>query len=189
MWLVMMSIAAHAGGLQSRFDLPRPVAGHAIFDLRLGVDGVVTGDQELRPYVCGELTPFKRVGIEACGNGSGVLHQSDGPDVAHFRLRGAPLAFEDGRTHGMVMVGVGFTEVQRSADRPGFRFGAASEDQVEAAGPEVSVGIKGRYWVSPHSHIAVDLVAGTAYIPGAPTVMGWASPVVPFVSLSTGMGF
>ncbi len=90
MWLVLVSIGAHAGGLQSRFDLPRPVAGHAVFDLHLGVDGVVSGDQELRPYVCGELSPFKRVGIEACGNGSGVLHQSDGPDVAHFRLRAAP---------------------------------------------------------------------------------------------------
>ncbi len=189
MWLVLVSIVAHAGGLQTQLDRPRPVAGHAVFELRLGVDGVVSGDQELRPYVCGELSPFKRVGIEACGNGSGVLHQSDGPDVAHFRLRAAALEFEEGRTHRMVMVGVGFTEVQRSADRPGFRFGNADAEQVEAAGPEASVGVKGRYWVSPHSHIAVDVVAGTAYIPGAPTVMGWASPWVPFVSLSTGIGF
>ena len=132
---------------------------------------------------------MRRFSAEACGNGSGVLHQADGPDVAHFRLRAAPLIQESGRLRSMMMVGVGFTEVQSTADTPGFKFGSANEGQVEAAGPEVSIGYKGRYWVTRKNHVAVDVVAGTAYVPGAPEGMGWASPVVPFVSLTTGMGF
>ena len=109
--------------------------------------------------------------------------------MAHFRLRGAPFLMTDGRWGGQLMVGLGFAEVQRAADRPGFRFGDADSGQVEAAGPEASLGVKGRYWVTEQSHIAMDVVAGAAYIAGAPEVMGWSTPVVPFFSLSTGIGF
>jgi hypothetical protein len=189
MWWIWISMAAQAGALQLRTELPRPVAGHAIFDLRLGMNGILQADEQVRPDLCAEVSPMRRISVEACGNGSGVLHQNDGPDMAHFRLRGAPIVFGDGAMDGRVLVGAGFTEVQRASDQPGFRFGEANETAVEAAGPEVSVGLKGRFWVTPHSHIAVDVVAGSAYIPGAPSVMGWESPVVPFVSLSTGMGF
>ena len=186
---VLLSLTAVASGLSFRADVPGPIAGHAVFELRAGVNGVAQREGPMRPYLCAEASPLRRLSVEACGNGSGVLHQAEGPDVAHFRLRGAPLVHETGRLRAMMMVGVGITEVQSTADRPGFKFGSANEAQVEAAGPEASVGFKGRYWMTRQSHVSVDVVAGTAYIPGAPAVMGWASPVVPFVSLTTGMGF
>ena len=189
MLLILLAIAAQASDLQVRSELPRPVAGHAVFDLRVGLNTGMTDGQALRPTFCAEAMPVRRLGVEACGNGSGILHAEDGPDMAHFRVRGAPVVFSDGRLGGQLMLGLGFTEVQRAEDRPGFRFGEADEMQVEAAGPEASVGFKGRYWVTDQSHIAMDVVAGTAYIPGAPAVMGWGSPLVPFVSITTGMGF
>ena len=189
MLLLLMTLTAQGSDLELHHEMVRPVAGHAVFDLRVGIDGVTQGDQHIRPYVCAEVSPMRRFSVEACGNGSGVLHQANGPDVAHFRLRGAPVIHEQGRLGALLLVGVGITEVQRSADQPGFKFGKPAPGQVEATGPEVSVGIKGRYWMSRQSHIAVDVVAGTAYIEGAPAVMGWSSPVVPFVSLTTGIGF
>ena len=182
-------MAAQASGLQVRKEVPRPLVGHAVFDLRVGMGAGSPTDGSPRPIVCAEGMPHQRWSVEACGNGSGILHQGDGPDMAHFRLRGAPIVVNDGRWGGQLMVGVGFAEVQRAADRPGFRFGDAEMGQVEAAGPEASLGVKGRFWVTDHSHIAMDVNAGAAYISGAPEVMGWQSPVVPFVSLTTGMGF
>ena len=189
MLVILLSLAANASEFSFRAEVPQPLAGHAVFELRAGVDAVAQREGPLRPYLCAEVSPMRRVSAEACGNGAGVLHQADGPDVAHFRLRGAPLLHDDGRLSAMMMVGVGITEVQNTADTPGFKFGSVNKGQVEAAGPEASVGFKGRYWVSRQSHVAVDVVAGTAYIAGAPAVMGWSSPVVPFVSLTTGMGF
>lgn len=186
---MLISTVALAGGVHVQHGGPQPLAEHAVFDLRVGLNGTLQSDGQIRPDLCAEVSPFRRLGFEACGNGSGVLLPHDGPDMAHFRLRAAPLVHASGNVDGRVMVGAGFTEVQRSADRPGFRFGEADPAQVEAAGPEVSVGAKGRLWVTPASHIVLDVVAGTAFIPGAPAVMGWSSPVVPFFSLSTGMGF
>ena len=189
MILIWITMAAHASELQLRSEVPRPLAGHAVFDLRVGMDLGSPSEGSPLPIVCAEGMPHRRWSLEACGNGSGILHQGDEPDMAHFRVRGAPILVSDGRWAGQLMLGVGFAEVQRSADQPGFRFGDAQTGQVEAAGPEASLGVKGRFWVTEQSHIAMDVIAGTAYIPGAPEVMGWQSPVVPFVSLTTGMGF
>ncbi len=189
MVLILLTMAAHAAGLELRQEMPQPLAGHAAFDLRVGLHAGVPNEQMGRPTFCAEAMPVRRLSVEACGNGSGILHSGGGADMAHFRLRAAPLVHMDGRWNGQLMLGLGFTEVQRAADAPGFRFGDADATQVEAAGPEASVGMKARFWVTDHSHVALDVVAGTAYIPGAPAVMGWASPVVPFVSVTTGMGF
>ena len=186
---ILMTMVAQASDVQLRSEVPRPLAGHAVFDLRVGMDLGNPSDGAPLPVVCAEGMPHRRWSIEACGNGFGILHQGDDPDMAHFRVRGAPLVMTDGRWMGQLMVGVGFAEVQRSADQPGFRFGDAQTGQVEAAGPEASLGVKGRFWVTDKSHIAMDLVAGAAYIPGAPVVMDWQSPMVPFASLTTGMGF
>lgn len=187
-WLLTHT-TAFAADFRMHEAAPQPIAGHPVFDLRVGLDGRVNSEPQVHPNVCAEVSPLRRWSVEACGNGAGILHQSDGADMAHFRLRAAPFMRQFGRLGVQVMGGIGFTEVQRTADAPGFRFGAAQTEQVEAAGPEVSIGLKGRYWITPHSHVALDAVVGSAYIEGAPTVMGWDSPVVPFAALTTGMGF
>jgi len=189
MWFLLISLTAQATEFRLEQHRVRPIAGHPVVDLRVGVDAVTQGQDRIHPYICGEVSPFRRFSIEACGNGSGVLHQADGPDVAHFRLRSVVFASQGTRVDGSVVVGVGFAEVQRATDKPGFRFGAASGDQVEAAGPEASLGLKGRYWVTGRNYLTADLVGGSAYVPGAPSVMGWSSPIVPFVSFTMGVGF
>ena len=83
--------------------------------------------------------------------------------------------------------------MQRTPDRPGFKFGAAKEAQpVEAAGAELSVSGKARIWLDPLGRVytTADLNVGGAYIPGAPAVMGGdTGPLVPFASFTAGMGF
>ena len=183
-----MSLLAHGADLRLESERLKPLAGHPVFDIRMGVDAVGSGDTQVQPYFCGEVAPLSVVSIEACGNGSGILHRTDGPDVAHFRMRTSLMNRQRGKLGTMVMLGLGLTEVQRSLDEPGFRFGQAGEGQVEASGPEASVGVKARYWVSGQSYLIGDLTAGSGYVVGAPTVMGWSSPVVPFASFTVGMG-
>jgi hypothetical protein len=90
------------------------------------------------------------------------------------------------------MFGVGFAEVQRTLDEPGFLFGAARVDnQVEAAGPEASMSVKSRYWADRggRTYMSADLSGGVAIIPAAPTVLGSGGPTIPFLSLTLGYGF
>ncbi len=169
----------------------RPGSGsdHSVLDLRVGVQAIAHEEGQAHPYVCGEVSPMKRVSIEACGNGSGILHRAEGSDMAHFRLRGSLATFLRGSSSASLVVGAGFMEVQRTADRPGFDFGSSEAGAVEAAGPEASVGIRARRWISDRSCFTADAVVGSAYVEGAPLVMGWTSPVVPFASLTVGVGF
>ncbi len=185
---MLISLVAHGAGLQMEGDSVKPVAGHPVFDLRLGADSMGVGQPQVQPYFCGEVSPMAVLSIEACGNGSGILHRVDGPDVVHFRMRTRVLGHRRGMVDTAALLGVGFTEVQRSLDKPGFRFGSASEGQVEASGPEVSIGVKARYWLGGRSYLTGDLTAGSGYVVGAPMVMGWSSPVVPFASVTVGMG-
>ncbi len=185
MWVWMMA-AAWAGDVRVERYQGRSV--RPIADLRIGVDGVGQGTDRVLPYVCGEIMPMRRLSIEGCGNGSGILHQSDAPDMAHFRLRGVVATQSSGRTDRSVIAGIGFMEVQRTADRPGFRFGEAQTGAVEAAGPEASLGVKGRYWLADRGYLTADAVVGVGHVGGAPAVMGWNSPIVPFASLTVGLG-
>ena len=183
-WLVGTASA----GTDSAAVIPRPIAGHPVFEMRVGMDRI---DQQ-HPFICAEGTPVAWLSIEGCGTGSGFLHRDEDADMAHFRAKGRVLDATMGRGTLDWLVGAGFTEVQRTADAPGFRFGAAREpEQVEAAGPEVSTSLKGRYYVDPgaRTYVTADLNAGVATIPAAPTVMGTAGPLIPFAALTVGLGF
>lgn len=196
--IVMLLASAHAddGAARATAELRRPVAAHPVFELRAGLDARAGGPGEgpARPYLCGELTPLKRVGIEACGNGAGVLQDDQLSDFAHFRARLTAMQRTAGRWDVDVLAGVGWAEVQRGRDAAGFRFGEADAGQVEAAGAEASVSVKARAWLHPRLYGTVDLNVGTAVIPGAPQVLATpqgpgAGPVVPFGSLTAGVGF
>ena len=160
-----------------------------VFDLRAGVDRL---DQQ-HPFLCAEVSPLRGWSLEGCGTGSGFLHRDpDAPDMAHFRGRGRAASMSLGRATAEMLIGVGFAEIQRAADQPGFRFGAPdTDDPVEAAGPEASVSIKGRYPLDPKgwTYITADLNAGAAAIPGAPAVLGQQGPIVPFAAFTLGFGF
>lgn len=186
--LLLLSVAhAQDGGTDSRAFVPAPVAGRPVFDLRVGVD---SSARAAMPYICAEGYPLDRLSLEACGTGAGFLHQGPAAEMAHFRGRFTALEADHGRAEGGLLLGAGFAEVQVAQDQPGFRFGAAqSEDQVEAAGPEVSASLKGRLWVDERAYLVADLNAGAAYVPAAPTVMGAGGPVLAFGALTLGLGF
>jgi hypothetical protein len=177
---------AVAGGTDSTAILPRPVAGHAVFDMRVGFGTVGAAEH---PYVCAEVTPVARLSVEMCGNGSGFLHRADVPDLAHFRVRGTVLQHHQGRTHIDGVVGAGLAEVQRTADSPGFRLRDDGAQAIEAAGPEISLSAKGRYWTSRKTYLIGDVNVGAAYIPGAPSVVQRGTAAFPFAMVTGGFGF
>lgn len=186
-WWVLTSTAL--AGPSSETWRPRPVAGHPVFDLRVGVDRL---EDVRHPFLCAEGAPTRWLSFEACGNGAGFLHQDPSPDMAHFRALGRLAGFGAGRGSIDLRVGGGFAEVQRGADAPGFRFGPAREaDPVEAAGPEASASLKGRWWLdgAGRAYLVGDLAAGVALIPGAPDVFGRGGPAVPFAAFTAGLGF
>lgn len=187
LWPLLTATAL--GGSSSEVFIQRPVAGHPVFEMRIGVDRVDVG----HPFVCAELSPLRWLSVEGCGTGSGFLHHDpDYPDMAHFRARANVFGVGEGRTTADLLVGAGFAEVQTTADEPGFKFGQAKEpDQVEAAGPEASVSMKGRLWLdnTGRTYATADLNAGAALIPAAPEVLGQDGPVVPFAALTFGLGF
>lgn len=187
-WPLLLSPVAFAGSSSEAWH-PRPVAGHPVFDLRVGVDRL----EELRhPYLCAEGAPTRWLSFEACGNGAGFLHQDPSPDTAHFRALGRVAGAGVGRAAVDLRVGAGFAEVQRTADAPGFRFGKAREPEpVEAAGPEVAASIKGRLWLDGggRTYLVGDLTGGLAIVPAAPEVFGQGSPAVPFAAVTAGLGF
>lgn len=194
--LFLMTVPANDGAVDSATVLRQPIAAHPVFELRAGVDARPGGPREgpARPYLCGELTPIRRVSLEGCGNGAGVLQDEQLSDFAHFRLRVAAVQQQIGHWDIDVLPGLGWAEVQRGKDAPGFRFGAAEPGQVEAAGAEASISVKARVWVHQRVFGTVDLNTGAAIIPGAPQVLGTpqtagAGPLLPFASLTAGVGF
>lgn len=187
--LLWAAVAPARGGTGSEATLPRPIAGHPVFEMRVGVDRV---DELHHPFLCAEGTPLPWLSVEACGTGAGILHHDDAADMAHFRTRARLLGAQSGRGTLDWLVGGGFAEVQRTGDEPGFRFGkATSPEQVEAAGPELSASVKGRYYVDPgaRAYLSADFNVGAAAIPAAPTVIGHGGPIVPFAALTVGLGF
>jgi hypothetical protein len=186
--VIALASSLALAGTSSEAVIARPIAGHPVFELRVGVDRV----DAQHPFLCAEGAPLAWLSFEACGTGSGLLHHDDDPDFAHFRGRARPWTASHGRGSVDWLVGAGFGEVQRTADAPGFRFGRPQvADPVEAAGPEASTALKGRYWVDPgaRTYLTADLTVGVAAIVGAPEVLGRGGTAVPFTSLTVGLGF
>ncbi len=193
--LVAWMLPAEAGP-GSRVVLPRAAENRPVIELRGGMDArpAPASEGPASPFICGEVTPLRRVGIEGCGNGAGVLQNANLSDFAHFRVRVTAVQRTVGQWNVDVIPGVGWAEVQRGQDEAGFKFGAAEPGQVEAAGAEASVSVKGMVEVAGRLHGTLDLNAGAAVIPGAPEVLGdgtqpGAGPILPYVALTAGLGF
>ena len=157
--------------------------------LRTGVEQLIqprASDLPASLTFCGEVRIVGPVSMAACGNGSGILHQRDLADVAHFRLQGLSPEVQRGAWLGQGYVGGGIMEVQRGQDALGFRFGAGVEGQVEAAGPELSLGLRLRRKETP---LIVDMTGGVAHVPGAIEVFGVEQATLPSVGLTVGVGY
>ncbi len=193
--LVVLAQPADAGA-GNRMVLPRAADHRPTVELRGGFDArpAPASEGPASPFICGEFTPLRRVGLEGCGNGAGVLQNRDLSDFAHFRVRVTALQRTLGQWNVDVIPGVGWAEVQRGQDAAGFRFGEAEPGQVEAAGAEASMSVKGMVEVAGKLHGTIDLNAGAAIIPGAPEVLRegaqpGAGPLLPYLAVTAGLGF
>lgn len=188
MLLLVLASAAWAQDTATVGVVPRPLVGHPLFELRLGADVGGSEDPAPRPTICAELRPLSRLGLEACGSGAGTLNQSTAPGIMHLRARVETLRLDRQALQGVLVVGAGVAEVQRTLDEGGLRFGQAEEGAVEAAGGEGSLSAQGRWWVHERTFVVVDANVGAAWIPGAPEAVGTRTPLVPFTGLTVGMG-
>lgn len=188
MLCLLLSTPALAQDVETRTFEKRPVVGHPVLDFRLGGE---TSSPSSYPYMCAEVYPLAWLSVEGCGNGEGILHDSDVPDMAHFRARVRLVELPTGtRTTLAAVAGVGFVEVQRGEDDHGFLFGRArTADQTSGAGPEVSLSGKARYWFDPRAYLTADLNAGIAHVPSAPVVIGKGGAAVGFAAATVGVGF
>src|SRR5690606_21410899 len=87
---------------------PRPLLGHPVLDIRVGAG---TSGPSGAGNVCAEISPIERFSFEACGNGAGMLHHADVPDMAHFRARAMVVEKRWGRSSLGAVVGAGFAEI------------------------------------------------------------------------------
>ena len=171
----------------SRAFVPRPLIGRPLVELRGGLDTVSAGQA---PSICGELHLLRFLSVDACGTGSKLFHDRPIDEMSHYRVEADVPLVAVGRTELWLQPGVGFAEVQRGADAAGFRFGRqVAPDQAEAAGPEVSLSVKGRAWMHEGIYAVAELHTGVAFVPAAPQAVGLRGPVLPSAGITAGLGF
>lgn len=165
-------------------EAPEPVRNYVNFRV-----GASSGNANGRPELCLEGTPVSFLSLEACGTGSGILHQSREPEVAHFRLKGRVLQFALGDFTFDFLVGAGVAEYQIDRDAPGLRFGDAGAQGVETAGPELTSHLRVLLPVVFGVDAILDVGLGAAYLHHAPEMVVPAPRLLPFVGSSIGAGF
>ena len=163
-------------------DAPRTYA-----NMRIGSS---SSDPEGRPSVCLELAPLAFLSIEGCGTGSGFLHHSAQPELAHFRSKIALGTFRNERAWFRPQLTVGFAEYQVAEDSPGFHFSGTGPEGVETAGPEVGASLKMLVPVRAGFEVVGDLGFGVAYLKHAPKLAREATdPLVFSAGATLGVGF
>ncbi|MDP2310678.1 MAG: hypothetical protein Q8P18_31970 [Pseudomonadota bacterium] len=183
---ILLISAALADGLAAQAVAPSPFFGHPVLEVRGGVSGDATGAQA---YLCGGLSPLAWLSVEGCGSGAGFLYPSNGPDLAHLRARARVASLRRDNVDFEGFVGAGVAEAERAKDAPGLVFGHQGGSPVETAGPEATVSASARAWLHPRAFVVLDVTGGAAWMVEAPAVLGAASEVVPFITLSAGAGF
>tara|TARA_R110002096_G_scaffold143328_4_gene299237 strand:+ start:1791 stop:2288 length:498 start_codon:yes stop_codon:yes gene_type:complete len=154
------------------------------FNLRVGAS--TNADYE-RASICLEVTVWRKLSVEGCGNGSGILHKSDGGELAHFRAKWALWNASVSRGNVVLQGGLGFAELQVGADEPGFEFGVPSGES--AAGAEGSLSLQYFAPVGKGFEFIASSAIGMAYIRGANALPTAPSKAQPFASFELGIGW
>ena len=152
------SVAHGADGLQVTWG-----GGQVIEQMINFRGGISSVNEAQRPTMCLEVLPWGPLSLEACGTGAGILHSAAGAEMAHFRTKWTALTWKLDSSNLKVQPGIGFAELQLTADKPGFRFGSQGGDSIETAGPEGSVSFQ---W---HS----DLFSGLELVGDLNMGLGW----------------
>lgn len=151
--------------------------------------GAGSSSENGHPYLCLEGSPLALLAIEACGTGSGFLHNDEAPETAHFRskLRMGSYKWRDGflQPH----FALGFAELQIAEDTSGFDFAGTGPDGVETAGPEVGLGLRMVVPISRTVEIVGDAGVSYAWMPHAPDLIEPHSAHQLSASFTLGVGF
>ena len=194
-WMVFVALlalgtAAHAqtpagdGGESADERRARIARTENRINLRLGMS---SADQSQRPTICMEVRLVSHLSLEGCGTGNGLLHHSDGAELAHYRFKWALAKNVLYGGLARAQLGVGFAELQLAADDPGFVI--RPDGGVEASGPEAAATFQ---WLRPMGkgwEFIVNANAGLAWVPGAGDLVVPQNTVQPFFGLEIGAGW
>jgi hypothetical protein len=156
------------------------------FNLRMGA---ATTSSSGRPEICVEGAPTDYISIEACGTGSGILHDDPSPEVAHFRVPITPFRLALGDSALAFRISPGFAELQVGRDTPGFDFSGTGEANVETAGPELSTSLQWSVPLAYDVEFLMNLDVGLAWFPYAEELSAPMPVWQPFLGLNAGIGF
>jgi hypothetical protein len=178
--LLVVAVLAPAGAGAAE-DAPRQYG-----NLRFGAS---TAIESRHVELCGEGAPLPWLSIEACGNGSQLLHHDPIAAISHYRvmLRLATL-----RDHGVFVeprLGVGFAELEVGPDELGFDFGGTGPHGASTTGAEGTFSVRLLVPVSPAWEIVVELRTALAWMPHAPELVRPMDPWQLTGGLSVGVGF
>ncbi|WP_148282408.1 hypothetical protein [Corallococcus coralloides] len=142
-----------------------------------------------RPSICLELSPLARLGVEACGTGSGFLHRDPEPEIAHFRANLTLTSFKTRLGWLQPRLSAGFAELQIGEDSSGFDFGGSGPTGVETAGPEVGASLRALLPISSGFEFVGELGFSAAYFNAAPQLIRPQARFQPSASFTLGVGF
>lgn len=180
--LVLLGVPAGALGQAPPNDEPP----RDYVNLRVGAS---SADQNRRPQLCAEASPFAFLSVEACGTGAGFLHREPEPELAHFRAKLRALAFRVDAQWLELFAAAGFAELQIGADEPGFAFGGTDARRVATAGPEGGLALRMPVELEGDFELLVDANLSLAWIPHADELVVPQSELQPSASITFGVGF
>lgn len=167
-----------------------PLPPRHFVNLRVGASPT---DGNARPTLCLETSPLpmlQPLAFEACGTGSGLLHNDPGGELAHFRAKWRVKNWRVQRHWLVLAPSAGFAELETGVDRPGFRVNPdRAAGGTAAGGPEASLSLAWFVSLGGDFEWLVDANAGMAYIPGAPRLQAPGNRAQPFATLSLGVGW
>lgn len=142
-----------------------------------------------RATLCLELSPHELLSVEACGTGSGFLHQEPEPEVAHFRTHFRLTSWKTPLGWLQPRLSAGFAELQVGEDGSGFHFTGTGPGGVETAGPEVGASLRALLPVAAGFELVGELGVSAAYFHHAPALLRPQEALQPSASLTFGVGF
>ena len=155
------------------------------FNLRAGFASSDTVD---RPTICLEVVAVSAVSAEACGTGSGILHDQVGRQLAHFRLNVAVAQRAVQGGWASLRAGAGFAELEVGEDRPGFDFGAPDQPG-STAGPDGAVSLQWMRTIGGGVELVGTGTIGMAWFSGADRLLQPQDALQPYASLELGVGW
>ncbi|SEK78651.1 hypothetical protein SAMN05444354_102341 [Stigmatella aurantiaca] len=142
-----------------------------------------------RPSICLELSPLARLGLEACGTGSGFLHHDPEPTLTHFRANLTLTSWKTRLGWLQPRLSAGFAELQVGEDGAGFDFSDTGPTGVETAGPELGASVRALFPLSSRLELVGELGVSAAYFRAAPSLIKPQNRFQPSASFTLGVGF